>query len=62
MRRIWVVLVLQVLVHIALCQNDGVIWQGFEHHWQRRAFGLFDTPHRMGSIANYVLSENIDQG
>mmetsp|Transcript_20829 Transcript_20829/g.26349 ORF Transcript_20829/g.26349 Transcript_20829/m.26349 type:complete len:400 (-) Transcript_20829:50-1249(-) len=33
------------------------VWQGFEHHWERRALKIADTPHRMGSIANYIFNE-----
>lgn len=27
--------------------NAGLVWQGFDHHWERRALGLWSLPHRV---------------
>ena len=43
---------------ICLSNPSGVLWQGFEHHWERRALGLVATPHRMGSFANYITNSD----
>ena len=33
------------------------LWQGFHHEWLRRVVG-FQTPHRVGGLANYLTSES----
>eukprot|EP00003_Mantamonas_plastica_P019133 TRINITY_DN3127_c0_g1_i2.p1 TRINITY_DN3127_c0_g1~~TRINITY_DN3127_c0_g1_i2.p1 ORF type:complete len:453 (-),score=89.72 TRINITY_DN3127_c0_g1_i2:105-1271(-) len=36
--------------------HAAFIWSGFDHTWQRREAG-FETPHRIGSIANFISNE-----
>eukprot|EP01060_Flectonema_neradi_P040543 TRINITY_DN9276_c0_g1_i1.p1 TRINITY_DN9276_c0_g1~~TRINITY_DN9276_c0_g1_i1.p1 ORF type:complete len:376 (+),score=85.33 TRINITY_DN9276_c0_g1_i1:58-1128(+) len=35
--------------------NADYLWQGFDARWLRREVG-FETPHRLGSVANYLIN------
>lgn len=37
--------------------EEALVWQGFDHDWQRRLLHVFETPHRLGSFANYIENE-----
>lgn len=54
--------ILLVNVYCVHCQNlqNTTVWQGFEHRWERRALKVVETPHRMGSFANYILNEEFN--
>ena len=41
-----------------LNDTSGYIWQGFQHNWNRRAFGLFKTPHRLSQLSSRILNES----
>src|SRR3989338_8348837 len=49
---LWIVVALVLLT--GSCCQGFVVWQGFQHSWQRHVLDLFATPHRLGSVANYV--------
>jgi len=40
-----------------LNDTSGYVWQGFQHQWKRRAFGLFKTPHRISQLSSRILDE-----
>ena len=46
-----------ILFYLSFADNVAV-WQGFQHQWERKALDVADTPHRMGSIANYITDEH----
>jgi hypothetical protein len=41
----------------SLNENSGYLWQGFEHDWKRRVFGVFRTPHRISQLISRILDE-----
>ena len=49
---LWIVVALVLLT--GSCCQGFVVWQGVQHSWQRHVLDLFATPHRLGSVANYV--------
>eukprot|EP01137_Pigoraptor_chileana_P021128 Opistho-2@84450 len=43
-------------------QTPFLVWTGFDHQWQRQVLG-FQTPHRMGTFANWIeLTSDDDSG
>jgi hypothetical protein len=58
-----IVLLALLNVSASLCfssSNDTVyLWRGLDHQWQRKIPLLgFETPHRLGSLANYLLADS----
>ena len=40
--------------------GQALLWQGLDHQWQREAFGVFQTPHRISLLSSLI--ENQEQG
>lgn len=44
------------LMSWAVTPQTTHIWQGFHHEWERRDVG-FETPHRLGSVRNWIVDD-----
>lgn len=58
----WQVVFLFLMIEILLLGKSSSsptnIWQGFDHSWSRKLADIWQTPHRLGSVANYILTNN----